>query len=238
MTTKNIMRAFRLDEISAVDRPAQAGAKMVIMKRDGGSRIDELADMMCEADPTIEREAALNWLLHSPRGQALVRLHKNEEPTMTTHGEDIAYLAKRGAPAVAKAIVEGGIPGLSEHEFTKLVHDHAQRDRRSGESADQAFARCFGADTDEGRTIRQAHQMTKRFPNTLLTAPVQVGGVGDLSDDALAQLQRLAEEQRRRSPTLTIEQAFAQVYGAQENAELVARERLQNRPRATATTIA
>jgi hypothetical protein len=31
---KNIMRAFRLDEISAVDRPAQAHAKAVIMKRE------------------------------------------------------------------------------------------------------------------------------------------------------------------------------------------------------------
>ena len=32
--TKRIMRAFKLDEISAVDRPAQAHAKMTLMKRD------------------------------------------------------------------------------------------------------------------------------------------------------------------------------------------------------------
>ncbi len=32
--TKRIMRAFRMNEISAVDRPAQAGARMTIMKRD------------------------------------------------------------------------------------------------------------------------------------------------------------------------------------------------------------
>lgn len=32
---KGIMRRFKLDEISAVDRPAQKGAKAVIMKRDG-----------------------------------------------------------------------------------------------------------------------------------------------------------------------------------------------------------
>jgi hypothetical protein len=34
MATKNIMRAFKMNEISAVDRPAQAGARMTIMKRD------------------------------------------------------------------------------------------------------------------------------------------------------------------------------------------------------------
>jgi hypothetical protein len=32
--TRRIMRAFKLDEISAVDRPAQAHAKVVLMKRD------------------------------------------------------------------------------------------------------------------------------------------------------------------------------------------------------------
>src|ERR1700738_572083 len=32
--TRRIMRAFKMDEISAVDRPAQAHAKVVLMKRD------------------------------------------------------------------------------------------------------------------------------------------------------------------------------------------------------------
>ena len=38
---KTIMRAFRLAEISAVDRPAQAHARMAIMKRaaDHGYRL-------------------------------------------------------------------------------------------------------------------------------------------------------------------------------------------------------
>ncbi len=34
--TRRIMRTFKMDEISAVDRPAQAGARMTIMKRDDG----------------------------------------------------------------------------------------------------------------------------------------------------------------------------------------------------------
>jgi len=49
---KNIMRAFKMNEISAVDRPAQAGARMTIMKRDtsndnnsnGHERINDMTD--------------------------------------------------------------------------------------------------------------------------------------------------------------------------------------------------
>lgn len=36
MTKKKIMRAFKINEISVVDRPAQSGALMSIMKRDSG----------------------------------------------------------------------------------------------------------------------------------------------------------------------------------------------------------
>jgi hypothetical protein len=38
--TQRIMRAFKINEISAVDRPAQEGARAVIMKRDGGSQTE------------------------------------------------------------------------------------------------------------------------------------------------------------------------------------------------------
>jgi hypothetical protein len=35
---KRIMRKFKIDHISAVDRPAQEGAIMTLMKRDDGER--------------------------------------------------------------------------------------------------------------------------------------------------------------------------------------------------------
>jgi hypothetical protein len=63
------------------------------------------------------------------------------------------------------------------------------------------------------------------------TEPLSSGN-SDVNDprSALAQLRELAEEQRRRAPYLTVEQAFARVYAAAENAELAARERMENRP--------
>ena len=43
---KRIMRAFKLNEISAVDKPAQAHAKAVLMKRDNPDNMDDLAKFL------------------------------------------------------------------------------------------------------------------------------------------------------------------------------------------------
>ena len=41
-TKKRIMREFRIDEISAVDKPAQKGARMTIMKRDDTATVEAI----------------------------------------------------------------------------------------------------------------------------------------------------------------------------------------------------
>jgi len=136
---------------------------------------------------------------------------------------------------IAKSIVDDGEAPLTEHELTKMISDFAQHDRRSGETGAQAFARVFSADTDEGSLFRKAVAIAKTLP-LMITEPVQVGGAAaqDVDDptDALAHLQKLADEQRRRAPEFTKEQAFAKVYSDPNNAPLVAKERRQNRPRA------
>jgi hypothetical protein len=55
----------------------------------------------------------------------------------------------------------------------------------------------------------------------------------DNPKSALEQLKALADEQRRNHPTLSEAGAFAAVYQDPDNADLVARERAQNRPVAT-----
>lgn len=66
--------------------------------------------------------------------------------------------------------------------------------------------------------------------------PLQTGAdaAQDVDDpaDALAQLQELAAEQRKRAPFMTVEQAFAATYTDPANARLAAAERRQNRPAA------
>jgi hypothetical protein len=59
---------------------------------------------------------------------------------------------------VAKNIVETGVSWLTEQQLTEKIFEHAQRDRRGGETPEQAFARCFSADDEHGRTFRKAVQ--------------------------------------------------------------------------------
>jgi hypothetical protein len=90
---------------------------------------------------------------------------------------------------------------------------------------EQCFSRVFSADTAEGKLFRKAVAVAKQsgLPPFEIT-PVAVGGPDvDVNDaeKAYTQLQRLAEQQRARSPDLTSEQAFARVF--RDNPALAAR---------------
>jgi hypothetical protein len=148
-----LLRRLKIDEVSSVDNGAGEGAKIVIMKRIGGS------------EPHEERSM--------PRA---------EEP-------GVIYVAKR-------VVSENKSYSITEAEFTKLIHDHVQGERREGESPEQAFARCFTADTDEGRLIRKAHAVIKNFPQMASLEPLVVGGAA-------------ARSQARTSPVPTARRGAA-----------------------------
>ena len=208
-------------------------------ERDGGNggdgsegsstsrHISHLADMIAES-AGVERQTALSWLLNHRNGLALLnrtlgkRLQKETTPMQTGI-----------AVKVAKAICDVGRSRLTEHEISDLIFKHAQVSRRDGETPAQAFSRVFLADTDEGFDFRKAVQIAK---GQMVVRPTQVGGDAaqavDDPEDALAQLEELADEQRRRSPQLSKAAAFAKVYSDPANAALAAKERRQNRPHA------
>jgi hypothetical protein len=193
---------------------------------DGDRRhlVDQLADLIAEggaADGEISRRDALRWLLHTERGQALVA--RTKRTTMTTP-----------VLKIAKALADAGRSFVTEHDLTKMIEQHALRDRRDGETPEQAFARVFAADDAEGRLFRKAIAICKQAP--LQIDPLQVGGDDATDSDdpeaALAELRRLADDQRRRSPELTSEQAFGRVFADPANAALAARA--HRRPTANA----
>jgi hypothetical protein len=107
--------------------------------------VDQLADLIVEAGSTdgkISRQDALRWLLHTRRGQALVtRMGKNNERTA-----DMTFPIHK----VAKSIAETGTSWLTEQQLTEKIFEHAQRDRHSGETPEQAFARHFNAGDEQG----------------------------------------------------------------------------------------
>lgn len=171
-------------------------------------------------------------LWYDPRNISM--RHKQEKEMPETFS---AIVKDVGIVKVAKAVVDRGIGGtISEQEFTDAVTDYAKR-QFPNERTDVAFTKVFTGNSEEAATLRRAHAIIKNFPMMMVVAPTQVGGKDatavDDPVDALAQLNDLAEEQRRRAPWMTPAQAFAAVYAATENAQLAAKERLQNRPRTT-----
>jgi hypothetical protein len=190
---------------------------------DDGDRhlVDQLADLIAEGNGKITRQDALRWLLHTDRGQSLVARTKRTT-TMTT-----APVLK-----IAKALADAGRSFVTERDLTKMIEEYALRDRRDGETPEQAFARVFAADDAEGRLLRKAVAVAKQ------AGPMPDDADADDDADAeqaMRQLRRLADAERRRDHNLTEEQAFGRVFADPENAQLAARA--HRRPVANAKNI-
>ena len=233
VAAENGFRVEPADNTNA-SAPSSAGAK----------HASELADLLAEASKgEVDRATALDWLLHDPHGRAMAQMHKQqmskqqkEIPAMPDNTFS-AVIKNHGVVAFSKAVADSGRcdGAVTEQEFTAAVTDYAKARALPGETPDAAFARVFTANDDVGLTLRKACAIIK---NTTLMPimPVSVGGdaatnVND-PEDALAQLQALAERMRASSPALSKAQAFAKVFQDPANAALAAAERRQNRPSA------
>lgn len=144
-----------------------------------------------------------------------------------------------GIQTMAKLFVAAGksIGNVTEHEFTKLMFDEAQKTRQPNERPNQAFANFYSA--PENVELRKAIQICKSVPSSaplMAFEPTQVGGADVSVNDsakALAQLNDMAEAMRAKSPELTVAQAFARIFTDTANAELA--NRAHRRPRAEDT---
>jgi len=136
-------------------------------------------------------------------------------------------LQEHGVIAICKHAVEQGFAPCSEHALTEALTKYAVEQFKL--PRDQAFAKLY---SDE-LVVRQAIQVAKGFPNQAVVTPVFVGGAEarDVNDpkSALAQLNELAEDQRKRAPSKSTAQLFAEVYAMRP--DLAAKEREENRPR-------
>lgn len=159
--TKHIIHKLIIDEISAVDRPAQAHARAVIMKRDEGDTAMDLSNVDLQA------------LAHETCLLKAAELRKSE-PKLTL---------------------------------------------------EQAYSRIYQSSID----IRKADRAGAIQNFNKLASPVArtepVIAHGNSNDTGLAELEKLAAEQRRRAPWMTVEQAFAAAYTDPQNAEIATRER-------------
>jgi hypothetical protein len=195
--------------------------------------------------------AALHYLMHTPHGVALVRRffgasgssgtadiehlarlvahfmrasNSDETKTEKVHmdRDEVLKAAVRrdgGIVGLCKRICKQGAGDISEHELTALITEHAMREHPDM-PPEGAFTKAYMSPA--GEPLRRAIQITKGL---LDIEPVAVGvGSSDTEDDsgkAYEQLQRLATEQRKRSPFLSVSQAFERV--TRQRPDLLAR---------------
>jgi hypothetical protein len=184
--------------------------------------------------PNLTREEALHFLVHDPNGRSFAR--QRREPI-----SDLAdYLVEASKRAINKSNevnmdsstrILKNVRSMGEAAYTKVVTDYAKR-QFPELTRERAFAKVFGAPDGEGLAIRRAWLISKGvdLPSDARDEPSD--DTDDTGDgfDALAKLEALGAEVRKRNPQLTKAQAFTKAYA--DNPELAARERRQNRPRA------
>jgi hypothetical protein len=206
------------------DIGSEAPAPMV------NSAVSHLADLACEAGIVPDRAAALRFLLGNKKGTAILQrlgphLRKRLEPALE---EKPMPIVKQRTDAAAKR----ALGHVSEHEFTKIVTEHA-KERYPNDRADVAFSKVYNEASDEGAAIRAARQQIKQrqfatecrkrlgdklpFEVTLEPRETNTWSV----DEAMKALNDLAAEQRKRAPWMSVEQAFSTIYADAANSDKV-----------------
>jgi hypothetical protein len=174
------------------------------------AHISRMADLIVEAaQGSVTRDEALAWILTNRHGRAAA-----------------AHLTKHEAPNMDR--MTKNVRAMGEHAYTAIVQKYASGNRLPNETAAQAFTRVFTEDSDEGRAIRKFWQISKQG----MPAEPSDDDERDGDDsDALEELNRLAEAERRRENGMSKAAAFTKIYCDPANARLAQRERAQNRPR-------
>jgi hypothetical protein len=182
------------------------------------AKLRSMVDAMIVAVPTLDRQTATHYLLHTPKGRRLaehfnsISKRKDETPMPTV---DIMKL--HNPDSVIEFIKSSG---ASEFVISEVIMGHARLNKRDGESDAQAFARVFPK-------FQTAYGVSKGYPNMMSVEPVSVE-VGDttVEDDswkAAAQLTALVEEQRARARWMTASKLYERVYADPANKAVVAR---------------
>jgi hypothetical protein len=182
----------------------------------------KVADLLIESGSHKNRQDALAYLLHHPRGAAMLqRLNKKKDITMPTNSELHAFAKKAGVIAIVKRLVESGDPHeITEEQLVELIGKH---ERRDGETEAQCFARHFEAPTAEGALFRRAIEVAKTAeaapvydPKPLVVDEVNV-------DDPAKAIAQLKELGRRQWPDASEAEQFERAFTDPANAKLAAR---------------
>src|SRR5262249_50826465 len=144
----------------------------------------KVADLLVESGKHPDRQAALDHLLHTASGQALLRrMHKHEDSKAIVD-DDKAY-------------------GINEHQLTNLVIEAAKLVNPDLTDA-QAFTKMFTAQDEAGVVLRKAFSVVKAAGAAPYfdLKPQFVGGEDALDvDDPSEAIRQLTEIGRQKWPS-------------------------------------
>jgi hypothetical protein len=135
--TKRIMRAFKLSEISCVDRPAQEGAIMVIMKRDEGGR-----DIASELSASNREFAKLLHQYRNP-GADIVPLDLYRHAAAIRKGTPMEKTEAQVTEELRKGLESGALKNWTPEDFDGLIKQLAEDHARPNETEAQAYTRMI-----------------------------------------------------------------------------------------------
>jgi hypothetical protein len=244
-----ILRNLRISEISSVDKGAGDGCRIVLFKRDPDVSVhkqdyseadddvvvdldavdasgdekhfaEQIADLLVRSGRFNDKAEALDFLLSTQHGAALLQRLRAAKRATTTKGIQKMNDPDFEVVTIAKAFADTGRAFWSEHQLTQKIFDYAQLDKRENETPHQAFSRHFTANDEQGRIFRKAIAVAKRVGLT----PVEIEGrqVGDQDVDvgdpgeALRQIEAIIAQVRARSPDLTQSAAWQKARRASE----------------------
>jgi hypothetical protein len=177
--------------------------------------VDQLADLLVEAgsdgDGKLSREDALRYLLHSTRGQALVgrmagaaRKRATRKASTMTRSETLRRIVTKtgGLGPLCRKIVKRGSTEVSEAELTGMLISQAEA-TYPNMTSEAAFSKMFCG--PDGLVWRQAIQIAKATQLEIMPVATEAGDtdVADDTQEATRQMERLVDEQIRRSPEMT-----------------------------------
>jgi hypothetical protein len=188
--------------------------------RDGGGGLAnhpvvQLARLLVASGKFGDHAQALDHLLNTARGVALVRTHKAATEKESNMDSIHAIMKSGGIGATCAAIVAKGSTSISEHALVDAATSVAS-DRHPELSPAQAFSKVFTDSTDEARVLREALKIAQQ--------PAVILG-GDLrdADDAAQAMDQLREIGRRMAPTATPAKQFAVAFEDPKNVALARR---------------
>lgn len=118
-------------------------------------KLEAMVSAMIRANPTLTKQEAAHYLLHSSHGRRLAEhlnsLTKKENPMPRIDELKIIAKADGGMDSILESIVSKGSTTYTEHELTEVGMEYCKKHRKEGETIVKAFAR-YVEETPEYRT--------------------------------------------------------------------------------------